>query len=636
MANRVTKISAVLMSLLFIASDLMAQGFQQANPQEIALYPQQNQFRNTMNLSGIWKFKKDVEGMGESEEWFNGLKGAQSMAVPGSWNDQLMDDRNYLGLTWYETEAVVPKSWKDSRIFVRVGSAVYAAKVWINGIPIGLHEGGHLPFSFEINKMIKYGERNRITIQVENLMRADRIPTGDISDAALRNYPDANYDFFPYSGLHRAVWLYTKPKRASIEDLTFTTGYDEATGLLGVKVEKKGDAQKGRVIVSDGDKEIETAFAFKGDVAHVNVKIPQVKLWSTDHPYLYEVTVQIGNGSSWSDVYTANAGIRTIKVTENEILLNGKPVYLKGFGRHEDFAIFGRGAAQPVMVKDYALMKWVGANSYRTSHYPYDEEFYNMADREGFLIIGETPAVGLLFYDNDGNIAKRKAACERLLTEMITRDKNHPSVIMWSVANEPMAKRKSGGVYTGEAKNAAEEENRDALNTLGGLVKLAKQLDATRPVSFAGVMGGPVEWLKIVDVLCVNRYYGWYTHTGDFDSAIRYFSKELDSLHNRYKKPIILTEFGADAISGMHSDEPEMYSEEFQVKLVKAYLDVANTKNYISGMHIWNFADFRTGQALIRQGGMNYKGVFTRDRKPKMAAHLLRWRWAQGHTDGIY
>ena len=636
MKNKVKRINMMLTLLLFITSEMIAQVFQQANPKEIGLYPQQNQFRNAINLSGIWKFKKDADGIGEREEWFKGLKEAQSIAVPGSWNDQLIDDRNYLGRAWYETEIVVPESWLGNRIFIRIGSAVYAAKVWVNGSTVGSHEGGHLPFSFEINQMVKYGAHNRISIQVENFMCADRIPTGDIPGAALRNYPNANYDFFPYSGLHRAVWLYTKPEKTSIEDLTFMTDYNGSTGLLNVKVEKKGDAQKGKLIIADGDKKIEKAFVFKGNVANVDVKIPQVKLWSTDHPFLYEVTVQIGNDKNWSDAYTSSAGIRTIKVTENEILLNGKPVYLKGFGRHEDFAIFGRGAAQPVMVKDYALMKWVGANSYRTSHYPYDEEFYNMADREGFLIIGETPAVGLLFYDSDKNIATRKANCERMLTEMIMRDKNHPSVIMWSVANEPMAQRKGSGTYTGAAENAAEKENEDALNTLGGLVKLAKRLDTTRPVSFVGVMGGPVEWLKVVDVLCVNRYYGWYTHTGDFDNAIHYFSKELDDLHDMYKKPIILTEFGADAICGMHSEEPEMYSEEFQVKFIKAYLDVANTKKYISGMHIWNFADFRTAQALIRQGGMNYKGVFTRDRKPKMAAHLLRWRWAQGHTNGIY
>jgi beta-glucuronidase len=129
------------------------------------------------------------------------------------------------------------------------------------------------------------------------------------------------------------------------------------------------------------------------------------------------------------------------------------------------------------------------------------------------------------------------------------------------------------------------------------------------------------------DVICINRYWGWYTHTGDIKTGAAFLSKELDGLYEKLKKPTIITEFGADAQAGMHATPSEMFTEEYQTEFIKAYLDVAATKDFVTGMHVWAFADFKTSQGIIRFGGMNYKGVFTRDRKPKMAAHYLRSQW---------
>ena len=140
-------------------------------------------------------------------------------------------------------------------------------------------------------------------------------------------------------------------------------------------------------------------------------------------------------------------------------------------------------------------------------------------------------------------------------------------------------------------------------------------------------MGGPADWMECCDLITINRYYGWYTNIGNFPMAERYFSGELDKLHNDLHKPIVVTEFGADAIAGHHANEDEMFSEEYQQKMINAYLDIANTKPYVKGMMIWAFADFRTSQALMRVRGMNLKGVFTQDRRPKMAAWFLKKRW---------
>lgn len=612
--------------LLLNSISISAQTFQSAVPTDIALFPVQNEYRNKMDLSGIWKFKLDEAGVGEQESWFNGLTDYRSIAVPGSWNDQFNDTHNYLGLAWYETETYVPADWKDERIFIRIGSANYFAKVWINGTPLGQHEGGHIPFAFDITSLVQWGEQNRISIQIENELKPDRVPTGNVEGGPFRNFPATSYDFFPYAGLNRAVWLYTTPKAAAIRDITITTDFESSTGKVKVQVEKTGSVNSGTVMISGHGFNTEQAISFNGAMASADIEIPDVQLWSPENPALYEVTVKIGDDGS-VDSYRTQAGVRTIAVTEKEILLNGEPIYLKGFGKHEDFPIFGRGTAYPVMIKDFELMKWTGANSFRTSHYPYDEEFYKMADREGFLIIDEIPAVGLVFYDDAANVAKRKALCTQYLDELIARDKNHPSVIMWCVANEPFPENLGGGGFTGQAKETAESDI--AIDFLGGLIRQAKEKDPTRLAGFVGVMGGPTAWLDLSDVIMINRYFGWYTNVGNMPLALRYFGGEMDKIHQTFNKPIMVTEFGADAIAGMHAADEEIYSEEFQKNLIASYLDVADSKDYVVGMHVWNFADFRTGQALMRVGGMNLKGVFTRDRKPKMAAHLLRERWHQ-------
>ncbi|UZR97763.1 beta-glucuronidase [Chondrinema litorale] len=620
-----TKSIINLIILLSFAASSFAQEFTLANPKDIALFPQQNDFRNTLNLSGIWKFKKDSLGVGEEKKLFNGLTDFRSIAVPSSWNDQFNDTHNYLDLAWYETETFIPNGWKGEQIFIRVGSANYAAKIWINGTPLGMHEGGHIPFAFDISSMVKWGTSNRISIQIENILKPDRVATGNVAGSPFSSYPKASFDFFPYTGLNRAVWLYSVPAASSIKDVTVKTDFNATTGKVDILVEKAGRTNSAYVTVSGDGKEIEVPITFSGNEGKVTVEIPNVKLWSTDDPFLYDVTVVLGSKNKPVDRYQLQTGVRTIAVTEKDILLNGEPIYLKGFGKHEDFPIYGRGTTQPVMVKDFALMKWTGANSFRTSHYPYDEEFYNMADREGFLIIDETPAVGLFFYDDSTSVAKRKAICQQYIDELISRDKNHPSVIMWCVANEPFPESLGKGGFNGMAK----EYESDAVGKefLASLIEQVKEKDTSRLAVFVGVMGGPADWLSLSDVICINRYWGWYTNVGDLTTAKAYLGGEMDKLHNTLKKPIMMTEFGADAIAGMHASEDEIYSEEYQRKLIKMFMDIADTKDYVTGMHVWNFADFKTGQGLMRVGGMNLKGVFTQDRKPKMAAHFLRKRW---------
>ncbi|SHN33207.1 beta-glucuronidase [Chitinophaga sp. CF418] len=611
-----------LLTILFVCLSVQMNGqdFRTANTEDIALFPQQNEFRNTLDLSGIWKFKKDSLAEGEKQQWFKGLSDYRSIAVPGSWNEQFDDMRDYLAMAWYEKETYIPASWKGQRIFIRVGSANYAAKIWVNGQPLGQHEGGHLPFAFEISSLVNWNASNRITIQVENILKPDRVPTGgDVATGLFNNFPKSNYDFFPYAGLHRAVWLYTVPSAAAIADVAINTGFTGNDGAVEIKVVAHGKASQGRISIAG----IQAPIRFSGGKATASIKIPNVRRWSPEDPFLYTVDVTLTEGNKTIDHYTTETGVRTITANSKQILLNGKPIFLKGFGKHEDFPIYGRGTAYPVMIKDFSLFKWIGANSFRTSHYPYDEEYMRMADREGILVIDEIPAVGLYFHGDTAQLQRRQSVCHQYINELITRDKNHPSVIIWCIANEPFPAKV--GLTSGEEKQGDDQ----ALVSLKTLFKQVKTLDSSRLTTLVGVMGGPSDWLTLGDVTCVNRYWGWYTNPGDVRAGAAMLSMELDRLHQKVQKPVIITEFGADTYPGMHAEQPEMFTEEYQTDFIKAYLDVADSKDFIAGMHVWAFADFKTSQAIMRFGGINYKGVFTRDRKPKMAAHYLRQRWAR-------
>lgn len=618
---KLMKILLVFLSML-IGLWGYAQEFRSADPKDIALTPIQNNFRNKLDLSGIWKLKKDSLNIGEKEQWFNGLTDCRSIAVPGSWNEQFTDMRDYLEWVWYETEIYIPKSWQNQKLFIRVNDATYAAKIWVNGKLIGEHEGCHVPFAFDLNSQIRWNAPNRVTIRVENIQSPARVPTGNVPGSMFGNFPKANYDFFPYSGLNRTVLLYSLPSEGYIKDITIRPDFEGTIGKLDVLVEQQGAVSSGKITISGFGQEIVESITFKNGIANAIVEIPNVHLWTPDTPDLYKVTVELEDGKKTIDKYSLETGVRTVAVTENKILLNGKPIFLKGFGKHEDFPIIGRGRANPVMIKDFELMKWTGANSFRTTHYPYDEEFYNMADRQGLMVIAETPSVGLIMGGDPIELNQRQKICKQYLHEVIYRDKNHPSVIMWCVANEPNDKAQLGMMSA-----SSKEHKAKAYSLFKEHFDLTRELDPTRLVIYVGPMMGPSYWFKLTDVIAINRYWGWYTSPGDNETGGYVLSKELDRLHKKFNKPCMVTEFGADTYAGLHAEQPEMFTEEYQTEFIKTYLDVADSKEFVTGMHVWNFADFKTSQSTIRLGGYNLKGVFTRDRKPKMAAHYLRLRW---------
>ena len=588
------------------------------------LYPQQNAIRNVLDLSGVWEFQLDPREEGVSNGWFKALPAPRPIAVPCSWNELYDDARDYLGLAWYRHEVYAPSTWRGQRVFLRVGSANYAARVWVNGTVVAEHLGGHLPFVADVSRQLVWDRKNIIAITVENKQLPERVPPGPGPAGGgvagvLGGYPATTYDFFPYAGLHRQVWLYSVPAAAHIDDVTVVTNIDGSDGVVNVKVATAGTyAGAGEVRLND----IEAGLNFRAGSAEATLRVPSARFWSPGDPHLYPLTITLTESQRVTDYYALEIGIRTVAVRGDHLLLNGQPIKLTGFGKHEDFPLSGRALNIPMWIRDYELLKWVGANSYRASHYPYAEEAMQLADKLGFLVINEIPAVGLNFEDPDELTAQRLAQCQQQIRELIARDKNHPSTIMWNVANEPMGGVPLGGESVPKAVDAGMQFFRQIYaNT--------RRLDPTRPVTLVGVQQGVREWHGIFDVICVNAYYGWYSQSGQLELGRQALARELDELHKAFGKPIMITEFGTDALPGAHNTPSEMWTEEYQLEFLRGFLDVAAQRPFMFGMHVWNFADFKTGQGTMRAEAMNHKGVFTRDRRPKMAAHFLRTRWRQ-------
>ena len=577
------------------------------------LFPQTNAFRQTVDLSGIWEFCFDAA----SAAYENGFENGLPIAVPASWNEIFESERDNLGPGWYQTRFHLPWGFADKQVQLRFGSVNYLADVWLNGRYLGQHEGGHLPFTFDLEDAVLDGE-NLLVVRVDGELAFDRVPPGNITGeerdffpSHAGNFPQSQFDFFPFCGIHRPVLLTAVP-HVNIADITVTTEIEGSDGVVTIEIESSAANEDctAALRLSGLGLDLEQTIEVEGRTAVTTITVPNAALWSPALPNLYDLTVTLHKNGQDVDSYSLTVGIRTIAVKGNQLLLNGEPIYLTGFGRHEDFPIHGRGLNTAVLVKDYTLLAWIGANSFRTTHYPYSDEMMMLADQLGFLIIDEIPAVGLYFRE-DG-LEKRLSLCQQQLKELVARDKNHPSVIMWSIANEPHS------------------DHPGAAPFFQSLTELTRSLDKTRPVTLVSHLGLPEESFTFLDVVCLNRYMGWYTETGRIEEGAVLLSAELDAIYEKFGKPIILTEFGADTIPGMHAQPPEMFSEEYQVEFLMKYIDVLRSKPFVIGEHVWNMCDFKTAQNITRVGGLNHKGVFTRDRRPKMAAHALKARWQNG------
>ncbi|MBW4332019.1 beta galactosidase jelly roll domain-containing protein [Stakelama sp. CBK3Z-3] len=589
------------------------------------LYPHSSRTRQTRDLSGLWRFRLDPDGRGEKDGWFRGLDDTRTIAVPCSWNDLFDDTADYFGTAWYETSFRMDPGWRGKRIYLRFGSASYRAKVWLNGRLLGEHVGGHLPFALDAVPALRPDDENRLVVMVENELRADRVPA--LPDRSRyrfyeSDFPGTAYDFFPYSGLDRPVLLCAVPE-TQVYDLTVTTRRNGGTAIAQIEI-GVNDGWNGRAAVSlsDGKRRIAATAAIRNGRGTVNLQVSDARLWQPSDPFLHTLSVALGEASAPADVYEMPIGLRTIAVDGERLLLNGEPVHLTGFGRHEDFFLHGRGLDLAVLVRDFELLRWIGANSFRTSHYPCAEEAMMLADRYGFLVIAESSAVSLAFSDSDDVLAAQHRQLAADLKARIQRDKNYASVVLWSIGNEALTKPFR------TLDRAPADAVAKGTAFFADMFAIVRAADPSRPATLVSLQHGPAEWVGQGDVICANSYDGWYEYGGRLEEAEAALVKELEQLHTDHPgKPVIITEFGADAVAGNHADPPRMWSEEYQADMIAMYLKVLGRYSYIIGEHPWAFADFKTPQAVTRAKSMNLKGVFTRDRTPKLAAHLLRSKW---------
>jgi len=584
------------------------------------LFPQENIIREIKDLSGIWKFKIDKKNEGLKMKWFKKpMEDFIFMPVPASYNEitQDIEIRDHIGNVWYEKEFFIPNSWKNSNIILRIDGAANNSIIFINGRKVGEHKGAFLPKDFEISDFVNFENSNRITICINNILDWTTLPPGEIKKYNDDGHPkdfiiqEYYHDFYNYSGIHRKVLIYKIPK-TYIEDVLVRTDIKGRNGIISYNITVNGNEfNKVEVKIIDKDRVLKISNKLNDKII-----IKDANFWFPGKPYLYDLSIELFMDKKLIDCYKLPIGIRTIKVTDKQFLINGKPFYFKGFGKHEDSEIRGKGYDEVIVIKDFNLLKWIGANSFRTSHYPYAEEILYLADREGIVIIDEVPAVGLNMWNKKEKIFTKRRAGKKLLNhhiqvinDLIKRDKNHPSVVMWSLANEAATYEKG------------------AINYFKKIAEVTRKLDPTRPITIVN-SSNPDECkvAQFFDVICFNRYYSWYSDPGHLELIEIQLSRDLLKWYKRFKKPVFLTEFGADTIAGFHYHPPVMFSEEYQIELLKEYFKVLDKFDFVIGEHIWNFADFATKQGLTRVGG-NKKGIFTRNRQPKSAAFYIKERW---------
>ncbi|MCI6907607.1 MAG: beta-glucuronidase [Clostridiales bacterium] len=590
------------------------------------LYPINSTSRRAVSLNGLWGFRTDPKSEGRACGWQHGLPAPDSIPVPASFADFYTDKemREYCGDFWYQTEVFVPEEWQGKRVSVRFGCATHLATVYCNGVEITSHEGGFLPFTADITEAAHFGRENRIVVRMNNELSETRLPCGATTVLPSgRKIAKPYFDFYNYSGLQRNVFLTAEPRES-------ITGYSVRHTLLGA------DAEVAYEVQTNGEHAVTVELADEaGNVValaagHTGVlTVRDAKLWKVRDAYLYTIRIRIADGERVIDEYAEPIGIRTVEVRGRQILLNGEPVYLKGFGKHEDSDIVGRGFNIGVMKRDFELMKWIGANCFRTSHYPYSEEIYQMADREGILIIDEVQAVGCfesLMNFAEASSGKRTAFFAKETTpqllahhlhsieEMIERDKNHACVIAWSLLNEPDTTDPSAKPY------------------FEAVFAKARELDPQkRPRTFALLMNskpGVCQCHQYADFLSLNRYYGWYLLGGaEIELGEAAFRREMDAWQEAVPdKPLIFTEYGADTDAAYDKLPSTMWSESYQIEYLEMCHRVFDSYPGIVGELVWNFADFQTTEGIMRVGG-NKKGIFTRQRQPKRAAFYFKERW---------
>jgi beta-glucuronidase len=509
---------------------------------------------------------------------------APKLKVPGDWNTQRESLFFYEGPIWYERDFTYqPK--EHTRVFLHVGAANYKSWFWVNGQKVCEHEGGFTSFNCEVTAAIHAGS-NFIVAAVDNTRREDNVPTLET-------------DWWNYGGLTRSVSLIEVPE-------TFIDQYDVHLRLLEGNVimvagwvHTEGAKPGSKVEVEIPEISAKTS-ATVGENGRTEINLPRQGLvyWSPENPKLYKVILRAGNDSIEEEI-----GFRTIETRGTEILLNGKPIFLRGISIHAE-APYRTGRANTDKDAE-TLLGWakeLGCNFVRLAHYPHDESMLRAADRRGLLVWSENPVYWALQFDNPKVLAK----AEQQLDEEIGTSRNHAAIILWSMANEtPNTAARTQFITT--------------------LAAHARELDPTRLITAALLVRGVGDTKiiddplgKALDVIGFNEYIGWYE--GHPETA------DTTQWRVDYQKPLIVSEFGGGAKAGLHGNENERWTEEYQANIYRHQLAMLNRIPQLRGMSPWILMDFRSPNRPLTgiQDEFNRKGLISEKGEKKQAFFTLR------------
>ncbi|UXP32719.1 beta-glucuronidase [Reichenbachiella agarivorans] len=508
---------------------------------------------------------------------------APTMDVPGDWNSQVEELNFYEGSVWYFREfSLAPKEERAYKLYF--GAVNYVADVYLNGKKLGQHKGGFTPFEYDVTDQLKAG-KNFVVLKVDNTRKQDEVPT-------------VNTDWWNYGGITRDVLLLVLPKE-HVEDYTMGLNPQNNTEILG-DVQVSGISAGQSVKVSIPELKLSQLIKLDGDgKGEYKFASKKIKYWSPESPKQYEVVISYGN-----DQVKDQIGFRTIQTAGKDILLNGKSIFLKGISIHDENPLLaGRLRSEGDIRMMLQWAKELGCNFVRLAHYPHNEKMVRMAEQMGLMVWAEVPVYWTISWENVETFANAK----QQLSDLIHRDKNRAAVMVWSVGNETPV-------------------NEPRFKFMGGLVDHVRGLDNTRLVAAAleletkdGVMSCHDPLADKIDLISFNEYAGWYTsHALDKLSDIQ-FKFEQD-------KPVFISEFGAGAQPGYHSEERVRWSEEYQEDLYVNQLKMLEQIDGLRGMTPWILADFKSPRRPhpIYQNFWNRKGLISNTGEKKKAFYVLR------------
>jgi beta-glucuronidase len=553
--------------------------------------------RNSISLDGMWNTIIDPYESGISSRFYENRKPASKtdlveydfdrspkLKVPGDWNSQDQKLLFYEGVMWYQRSFSYQKK-ANKRVFLYFGAVNYLSRVWLNGTKLGEHVGGYTPFNFEVTEQLKDGD-NSLVVEVDNTRR-------------LEGVPSIHTDWWNYGGITRSVKLIELPE-TFIQNYSIGLSKDNPTQIEGWVQLTGGAGQPITIEIRElGLKMFPRADASGRAEIRLEAKPQSWQLWSPENPKLYHVVV-----SAVEDRVEEQIGFRTIETRGTQILLNGKPIFLRGISAHEEAPY--RGGRAVSVDDDRTLITWakeLGCNFMRLTHYPHNEDMIRLADQMGMLIWDETPVYWEIQFQNPAVLDNAKAQ----LRDVIARDQNRAAVIIWSIANEtPITPERNAFLKT--------------------MAEYARSLDSTRLISAASDKATHIDTQHMalndplgeyLDVIGLNEYVGWYFAKKEDADQIQWSFK--------YQKPVIITEFGGGAQYGLHGDSDTRFTEEYQASLYEHQLTMLNKIPALAGMSPWVLMDFRSPRRTLAgiQDYFNRKGLFSDRGQRKQAFYVL-------------